>query len=60
MTIGLIVLASVAGELLARGRNGVPSFLPLVLGTATAFFIGFINNQAYGRWWEARMVWGSW
>ncbi len=59
VTVGLIVLASVAGEWLARGPTGVPSFLPLVLGTATAFFIGFINNQAYVRWWEARTVWGE-
>src|SRR5262249_34339294 len=57
--VGLIVIASVGGELLARGRTGVPAFLPTVLGTATAFFIGFINNESYGRWWEARMVWGE-
>ncbi len=36
-----------------------PAFIPTVLGTALAFFIGFNNNQAYDRWWEARQVWGS-
>ena len=30
-----------------------------VLGTAISFFIGFINSQAYGRWWEARKIWGA-
>lgn len=30
-----------------------------VLGTAISFFIGFINAQAYGRWWEARKIWGA-
>jgi len=30
-----------------------------VLGTAISFFIGFINAQAYGRWWEARKIWGG-
>lgn len=36
-----------------------PSFVPGLIGTALAFFIGFNNNQAYSRWWEARTVWGS-
>lgn len=30
-----------------------------VLGTAISFFIGFINAQAYDRWWEARKIWGA-
>lgn len=30
-----------------------------VLGTALAFFIGFKNNQACDRWWEARKIWGA-
>lgn len=30
-----------------------------VLGTAISFFIGFINAQAYDRWWEARKIWGT-
>lgn len=36
-----------------------PGVIPAVLGTALAFFIGFNNNQAYDRWWEARKIWGS-
>ncbi|MFK7772720.1 MAG: bestrophin family protein [Saprospiraceae bacterium] len=33
---------------------------PLALiGTAVAFVIGFQNNAAYGRIWEARMIWGG-
>ena len=37
----------------------IPTIIPTVLGTAIAFFIGFNNNQAYDRWWEARKIWGS-
>lgn len=37
----------------------IPPLIVAVLGTAMAFFIGFINNQAYDRWWEARKIWGS-
>ena len=35
-------------------------WLPIsVVGTAVAFYVGFKNNQAYDRLWEARKIWGS-
>lgn len=35
-------------------------WLPLsLIGTAVAFYIGFKNNQAYDRLWEARKIWGA-
>ncbi len=35
-------------------------WLPLsIIGTAVAFYIGFKNNQAYDRLWEARKIWGA-
>lgn len=35
-------------------------WLPLsILGTAVAFYIGFKNNSAYDRLWEARKIWGA-
>lgn len=38
---------------------GVP-FLPIgTIGTAVAFYVGFKNNQAYDRLWEARRLWGG-
>lgn len=37
----------------------LPVIVPTVLGTAIAFFVGFNNNQAYDRWWEARKIWGG-
>ena len=30
-----------------------------VIGTAVAFIVGFQNNAAYGRIWEARKIWGG-
>ena len=34
--------------------------LPIsILGTAVAFYVGFKNNQAYDRFWEARTAWGA-
>lgn len=35
-------------------------WLPIgVIGTAVAFFVGFKNNSAYQRRWEARKIWGA-
>ena len=35
-------------------------FLPVsTIGIAVAFYIGFKNNQAYDRFWEARKIWGG-
>jgi len=32
---------------------------PTLYGSAIALFVGFMVNAAYGRWWEARTLWGS-
>jgi len=32
------------------------SFPNGIIGTALAFLIGFRNNSAYDRWWEARKI----
>jgi putative membrane protein len=35
-------------------------FLPVAtIGTAVAFYVGFKNNSAYDRLWEARRIWGN-
>ena len=38
---------------------GIPWFPISVIGTAVAFYVGFKNNQAYDRMWEARKIWGG-
>lgn len=36
------------------------SFTPFTaLGVAISLFLGFHNNASYGRWWEARTLWGT-
>lgn len=37
----------------------VPWPVVALLGTATAFIVGFKNVQTYNRTWEARQVWGA-
>ncbi len=62
--VDLIMIASctvayLVREYLIAHHFQISSIIPTVLGTAIAFFIGFNNNQAYDRWWEARKIWGS-
>lgn len=37
----------------------IPWTAVAVVGTAVSFYIGFKNNQAYDRLWEARKIWGT-
>ena len=52
-------VAYLVREFLIKHHFEIPSIVPTVLGTAIAFFVGFNNNQAYDRWWEARKIWGA-
>ncbi len=60
----IIWLTLMMGTIAVLYHLGYISFaipwLPIsVIGTAVAFFVGFKNNQAYDRMWEARKVWGG-
>ena len=37
----------------------IPMTVPTVLGTIISLLLAFRSNQAYDRWWEARIIWGS-
>jgi len=37
----------------------IPWSVVALLGTATAFIVGFKNIQTYNRTWEARQIWGA-
>jgi putative membrane protein len=37
----------------------LPALPMTLLGSALALFLGFRNNHAYARWWEARTLWGA-
>jgi len=37
----------------------IPLSVPMVLGTVISLLLGFRSNQAYDRWWEARIIWGA-
>ncbi len=52
--------ATVAGLYDLNIVNIVLPWLPVsIIGTAVAFYVGFKNNSAYDRLWEARKIWGG-
>lgn len=57
----LALCAALAAFLLHRWEPlvALPFSIAATLGGALAIFIGFRNNSAYGRWWEARTLWGG-
>jgi putative membrane protein len=58
----LIVLGIVPVVLYETGDLkwlGIPWTVVALLGTATAFIVGFKNIQTYNRTWEARQIWGE-
>ena len=40
-------------------KVSLPFSIAAIMGSALAIFVAFRNNSAYGRWWEARTVWGG-
>ncbi|MBL8949912.1 MAG: hypothetical protein JNK82_03985 [Myxococcaceae bacterium] len=50
----------VAGLYSALDFTWVSQPIPLaMMGAALSLFLGFRNNSAYDRWWEARSLWGG-
>lgn len=37
----------------------IPIAIPTMIGTIISLLLAFKSNQAYDRWWEARIVWGA-
>ena len=57
-----LLLASAVGvlyEIVGLQWLQLPWTPVALIGTAVAFLIGFQNNAAYGRAWEARKIWGG-
>ncbi|MBL7780510.1 MAG: hypothetical protein JNM22_04775 [Saprospiraceae bacterium] len=46
-------------QLLGWQWLAIPWTVVAMLGTATAFLVGFKNTQTYNRTWEARQIWGA-
>ncbi len=55
--IGLLPV--IVYEVLHLKFIALPWTVVALLGTATAFIVGFRNSQTYSRTWEARQIWGA-
>ncbi|MFT3681846.1 MAG: bestrophin family ion channel [Ferruginibacter sp.] len=53
------VLPTILYQLLGFEWLAIPWTVVALLGTATAFIVGFKNTQTYNRTWEARQIWGA-
>jgi len=53
------VVPVVLYQILGLKWLGIPWTAVALLGTATAFIVGFKNIQTYNRTWEARQIWGE-
>ena len=49
----------VVHEMLHTTWLNIPWLPVSIIGTAVAFYVGFKNNSAYDRLWEARKIWGA-
>ena len=54
-----VTLVTVLYKLLDLHWLQVPLSPVALIGTAVAFMVGFQNNSAYDRIWEARTIWGG-
>ncbi len=52
-------LIELVHEVQGNDKFGIPWLPVSVIGTAVAFYVGFKNNSAYDRLWEARKIWGA-
>jgi putative membrane protein len=40
-------------------KTDIPIAIPSIIGTIISLLLAFKSNQAYDRWWEARIIWGA-
>lgn len=61
--LALVLLYSVSFWLVHYFYEAVPLTIPIaipgIVGTIISLLLAFKSNQAYDRWWEARIVWGA-
>lgn len=53
------IVPTVLYEVFGINWLAIPWTVVALLGTATAFLVGFKNTQTYNRTWEARQIWGA-
>ncbi|HMP92308.1 MAG TPA: bestrophin family ion channel, partial [Phnomibacter sp.] len=59
LVVGYALTIAVIQEVFKLHHISVPISVPMMLGTIISLLLAFRSNQAYDRWWEARIIWGA-
>lgn len=59
LTVLYIAVLAVADRFHSLDHLAAPSLLLTVPGTVIGLLLAFRTDSAYGRWWEARTLWGA-
>ncbi len=61
--LALVLIYAVTFEIIHHFYHiasiNIPIAVPTIIGTIISLLLAFKSNQAYDRWWEARIVWGA-
>lgn len=61
--LALVITYAVGFELVHHFYHvlsiNIPIAVPTIIGTIISLLLAFKSNQAYDRWWEARIIWGG-
>lgn len=53
------IIIGIIDEKVHLEKVSVTTGISMILGTILSLLLAFKSNQAYMRWWEARIVWGA-
>lgn len=54
-----VIAFEVAHSYFEANALNIPIAIPTIIGTIISLLLAFKSNQAYDRWWEARIIWGA-
>ena len=59
LVILYVIAFEVAHSYFEANALNIPIAIPTIIGTIISLLLAFKSNQAYDRWWEARIIWGA-
>ncbi|WP_428229283.1 bestrophin family protein [Flavobacterium sp.] len=59
LVMGYTILFEIFHHYFINVSVDIPIAIPTMVGTIISLLLAFKSNQAYDRWWEARIIWGS-
>lgn len=59
LVLGYTILFEIFHHYFININVDIPIAVPGIIGTIISLLLAFKSNQAYDRWWEARIIWGS-